>query len=111
MSALQSCPFMTLNSQPFAIIAFLMFEENASGFVVRRGFIISVYYSIARVRANLRYSFCTKTLLSPSVSSSRHVFSTKIPQVVDEEISCQQYSLGKDLPPSARPHLRHLFYF
>ena len=75
---------MTLNSRPFAIIAILMFEEMAFGFVARRGLSISIYYSIARVRVNLRYSFCAKTLLSPSVSSSRHVFST--PQVVKEEI-------------------------
>ena len=38
---------MTLNRRPFAIIAFLMFEENATGFVARRGLSISVYYSIA----------------------------------------------------------------
>ena len=80
---------MTLNSRPFAIIAFLMFEENA-GLLLGGTSVFPYDYSIARVRANLRYSFCAKTLLSLSVSSSRHVFSTKIPDVVKEEISRQQ---------------------
>ena len=42
---------MTLNSQSFAIIAFLMFEENTFRVCC---FSIYVHYSIARVRANLR---------------------------------------------------------
>ena len=73
---------MALNSRHFAIIAFLMFEENVFRvccllLIARWGLSISVYYSIARARANQRYRFCTKTLLSPSVSSSRYVFRTK----------------------------------
>ena len=72
---------MTLNSRPFAIIAFLMFKKTThSGFVARRCLSISGYYSIAYVQANLRYIICTKPLFSPSVSSSRYVFRTKNPQ-------------------------------
>ena len=56
------------------------------------------------LRANQRFSFCTKTLFSPSVSSGRYVLAQKS-QVVNEESSCQQYSLCKDFPPRARPSL------
>ena len=35
------------NSQPFAIIALLMFEENAFRVVARRSLSVSIYYSIA----------------------------------------------------------------
>ena len=69
---------MTLNSQSFAMIAFLMFEENAFRVVARRGLNISIYYSIAVYKLTGGIVSATKTLFSLSVLSSRYVFSTKI---------------------------------
>ena len=80
----------TLNSRSFAMIAFLMFEENAFRVVARRGLSISVYYSIAVYELTGDIVSATKTPFSLSVSSGGYVFSTKNLQAVNEESSCQQ---------------------
>ena len=82
---------MTLNSRFFAIIAFLMFEEKCIPSLLLGGARVFPYtiqspvYELTRSIVS-----ATITLLSPSVSISGYVFSTKTLQTVNEKSSCQQ---------------------
>ena len=68
---------------------FNVLEELRSKSIARHGLRLSVYYSIVRLRANQRYSFCYQNSLSPVWLEWRICFSTRHIHVVRKE-SCGQ---------------------